>query len=59
MGKRRRQMIKLAENAHFSDEFEQMLAKSGITRFKGNTMADGEFQQIGFYQIWTGTADIG
>ena len=52
-------MIKLAENAHFSDEFEQMLAKSGITRFKGNTMADGEFQQIGFYQIWTGTADIG
>ncbi|EGS36035.1 hypothetical protein HMPREF9102_1213 [Limosilactobacillus oris F0423] len=42
MGKRRRQMIKLAENAHFSDEFEQMLAKSGITRFEGNTMADGE-----------------
>lgn len=40
MGRRKRQTIKLSENAHFSDEFEQMLVESGIVHTKGANIAD-------------------
>ncbi|EEW53949.1 hypothetical protein [Limosilactobacillus antri] len=40
MGKRKRQTIKLSENTHFSDEFEQMLVESGIIHSKGANATD-------------------